>query len=53
MRIHIQNDPADTLFTITEAQWSAALARAGEGPHTVSIGDSEAAFRAALPRRRR
>jgi glyoxylate/hydroxypyruvate reductase len=49
MRIHIQNDPADPLFEITRAQWDAALARAGEPPHAVTIGSADADFRAALP----
>lgn len=54
MRIHIQNDPGDTLFTVTPAQWRDALARAEATgrpepeAHDVTFGDTEAAFRAAI-----
>lgn len=49
MRIHIQNDPADTLVGITRADWDEAAARAGETGHIVSLGDTPAAFGAAIP----
>ena len=42
MRIHIQNDPADTDFLITPAQWQTAAAE--EPPHEVSFGETPADF---------
>jgi glyoxylate/hydroxypyruvate reductase len=50
MRIHIQNPADDPLFEFSRAMWDAAAARApdiGRG-HTVSIGDSDADFAAAM-----
>jgi glyoxylate/hydroxypyruvate reductase len=49
MRIHIQNAPDDPVFAITRAQWDAALARAGEDAHDVTIGATPEDFRAVLP----
>ncbi|HEX4261577.1 MAG TPA: D-2-hydroxyacid dehydrogenase [Acetobacteraceae bacterium] len=53
MRIHIQNDPDDPLFEITQADWQAAAARAhGSGldgsRHDISIAASAAGFAAAI-----
>ncbi len=48
MRIHIQNEPVETHFSITRAEWDAAAARAGEEAHEVSIGATPEAFRAVL-----
>jgi len=50
MRIHIQNPADDPLFRFSRAMWDAAVARApdiGLG-HTVTIGDSDADFAAAM-----
>jgi len=50
MRIHIHNPADDPLFEFSRAMWDDAVARApdiGRG-HTVSIGDSDADFAAAM-----
>jgi glyoxylate/hydroxypyruvate reductase A len=50
MRIHIHNPADDPLFEFSHAMWQDAAARApdiGHG-HTVSIGDSDADFAAAM-----
>ena len=50
MRIHMQNPADDPLFEFSRAMWDDAVARApdiGRG-HTVSIGDNDADFAAAM-----
>jgi phosphoglycerate dehydrogenase-like enzyme len=45
MRIHIQNDPSDTIFELTQAQWDQAAARAPDiGGHQASFGSTPEAF---------
>ncbi|MBN9509366.1 MAG: D-2-hydroxyacid dehydrogenase [Alphaproteobacteria bacterium] len=45
MRVHVQNDPADPAFAITEPQWRAAAA--DEPPHAVSFAADVDGFAAA------
>jgi glyoxylate/hydroxypyruvate reductase A len=44
MRAHIQNDPDDPHFLITEAHWRVASEAAGEPPHALSFGETPADF---------
>ena len=44
MRIHIQNDPTDPVFEITQAQWSAAAARNNAPAHTATFGETAEDF---------
>jgi glyoxylate/hydroxypyruvate reductase len=48
MRIHIQNPVDDPLFLFNRAMWDAAVARANEVGHQLTIGDSDADFAAAM-----
>ena len=48
MRIHVQNLPEDSHFTITQAQWDEACARAGESGHQVSFADTTETGRKAM-----
>jgi glyoxylate/hydroxypyruvate reductase len=48
MRFYAQNDPGDTLFALTPAQWDAAVARAGEGGHEFRCGTSDDDFAAGV-----
>ena len=50
MRIHIQNSTSSRMFTLTPAQWEAALARAGlsGAAFPVSFADDPAGFAAGL-----
>jgi phosphoglycerate dehydrogenase-like enzyme len=50
MRIHIQNPPKSPPDPVTEAQWHAAVARAGAigAGHVISFGDTEVALHAAM-----
>ena len=47
MRVHIQNT-ASANFQVTQAQWDAACARAGESGHVVTIASTPEEGRAAL-----
>jgi glyoxylate/hydroxypyruvate reductase A len=47
MRVHIQNT-ASANFQVTQAQWDAACARAGESGHVVTIASTAEEGRAAL-----
>ena len=46
MRFFAYNEPGDTLFPVTPAQWDAAVARAGESGHEFRAGTSAAEFAA-------
>lgn len=48
MRIHIQNLPGTDEFDITQAQWDAAVARAGASGHAVSIANTPEGFAEAM-----
>ena len=48
MRFFAMNDPGDTLFRITEAQFAESCARAGESGHEFREGDSDADFAAGV-----
>jgi phosphoglycerate dehydrogenase-like enzyme len=50
MRIHIHNPTDDPLFEFSRAMWDDAVARAPDigGGHTVSLGDSDTEFAAAM-----
>lgn len=48
VRVHIQNPPDDPAFTITQALWRAAAARAGVAAPAVSFADTEAGFTAMI-----
>jgi glyoxylate/hydroxypyruvate reductase A len=48
MRIHLQNAVDDPLFDFSAALWDAAVSRASEGGHDVSIGATDSDFAAAM-----
>jgi phosphoglycerate dehydrogenase-like enzyme len=48
MRIHIQIPADEADFFISPTQWDEAAARAGEPPHSVSYGSTDAEFAAAM-----